>query len=99
MFSYNRGFNHHGITYKGQLDLHPGEVHLDFYPFGHGLHLNPGLLVYNGNGATANANVPGNSTFSLGGATYLSDPTNPSRERENSISSKPLRRRRLDSET
>jgi hypothetical protein len=77
MFSYNRGFNHDGITYNGQLDLRSGELHLDFYPFGHGFHLSPGLLVYNGNGATANANVPGNSTFSLGGTMYLSDPLNP----------------------
>src|SRR5437588_20112 len=38
---------------------------------------NPAWLVYNGNGATATANVPGGSTFTLGGATYTSDPTNP----------------------
>ena len=76
-FMYDRGFNHDGITYKGQLNLRSGELHLDWYPFGHGFHLSPGLLVYNGNGATANASVPGNSTFTLGSTTYLSDPTNP----------------------
>ena len=77
VFMYDRDFNHDGIAYKGQLNLRSGELHLDWYPFGHGFHLSPGLLVYNGNGATANANVPGNSTFTLGGTTYLSDPTNP----------------------
>lgn len=77
IFQYNRGFNHDGITYKGQLHLRSGEAHLDWYPFGHGFHLSPGLLFYNGNGATATANVPGGSTFTLGGTIYSSDPTNP----------------------
>lgn len=77
IFQYNRGFNYNGITYKGQLNLRSGEAHLDWYPLGHTFHLSPGLLVYNGNGATATANVPGGSTFTLGGTTYTSDPTNP----------------------
>ena len=77
IFQYNRGFNHDGITYKGQLNLRSGEAHLDWYPVGHTFHLSPGLLVYNGNGARATANVPGGSAFTLGGATYTSDPTNP----------------------
>lgn len=77
IFQYSRVFNHDGITYKGQLYLRSGEAHLDWYPLGHTFHLSPGLLVYNGNGATATANVPGGSTFTLGGATYTSDPTNP----------------------
>jgi len=77
IFQYSRGFNHDGITYKGQLNLRSGEAHLDWYPIGHTFHLSPGLLVYNGNGATATANVPGGSTFTLGGVTYTSDPTNP----------------------
>ena len=77
MFQYSRGFNHDGITYNGQLNLRSGEARLDWYPIGHTFHLSPGLLVYNGNGATATANVPGGSTFTLGGTTYSSDPTNP----------------------
>jgi hypothetical protein len=77
IFQYSRGFDHDGITYKGQLNLRSGEAHLDWYPLGHTFHLSPGLLVYNGNGATATANVPGGSTFTLGGTTYSSDPTNP----------------------
>ena len=77
IFQYSRGFGHDGITYKGQLNLRSGEAHLDWYPLGHTFHLSPGLLVYNGNGASATANVPGGSTFTLGGTTYTSDPTNP----------------------
>jgi hypothetical protein len=77
IFQYSRGFNHDGITYTGQLNLRSGEAHLDWYPLGHTFHLSPGLLVYNDNGATATANVPGGSSFTLGGTTYTSDPSNP----------------------
>lgn len=77
IFQYHRGFNHDGVSYKGQLNLRSGEAHLDWYPLGHTFHLSPGLLVYNGNGATAAANVPAGSTFTLGGTTYTSDLTNP----------------------
>ena len=77
IFQYSRGFSHDGVAYKGQLDLPSGEAHLDCYPLGYAFHLSPGLLIYNGNGASATASVPGGSTFTLGGLTYTSDPTNP----------------------
>lgn len=77
IFQYSRGFSHDGINYKGQLHLRSGEAHLDWYPLGYAFHVSPGLLLYNGNGATATANVPGGSTFTLGGVTYTSDPSNP----------------------
>lgn len=76
-FSYGRDFTHDGVTYKGQLDLRSGEAHLDWSPLGQWFHVSPGVLVYNGNKLSGNANVPGNSTFTLGGTTYLSDPSNP----------------------
>jgi hypothetical protein len=77
IFQYSRSFSHDGVAYKGQLDLRSGEAHLDCYPLGYAFHLSPGLLIYNGNGASATASVPGGSTFTLGGLTYTSDPTNP----------------------
>lgn len=77
IFQYRRGFNHDGITYKGQLNLRSAEAHLDWYPLGYAFHLSPGLLLYNGNGATATANVARGSTFTLGGVTYTSDPASP----------------------
>jgi hypothetical protein len=77
LLSYSRSFTHDGIDYKGQLNLRSGEAHLDWFPFRGGFHLTPGLLFYNGNGATANASVPGGDTFTLGGTTYSSDPANP----------------------
>jgi len=76
-FSYGRDFTHDGVTYHGQLDLRSGEAHLDWSPLGQWFHLSPGLLIYNGNQLSGKANVPGNSTFTLGGTTYLSDPVNP----------------------
>jgi hypothetical protein len=76
-FSYGRDFTHDGITYHGQLDLRSGEAHFDWSPLGQWFHVSPGLLIYNGNKLSGNANVPGNSTFTLGGTTYLSDPSNP----------------------
>lgn len=76
-FQYSRTFDQDGVSYKGQLNLKSAELHLDWYPFGHGFHISPGALIYNGNGITATAAVPGNSTFSLGGTDYLSDPSQP----------------------
>lgn len=76
-FSYGRDFTHDGVTYHGQLDLRSGEAHLDWSPLGQWFHVSPGLLIYNGNKLSGKANVPGNSTFTLGGTTYLSDPANP----------------------
>ena len=76
-FSYGRDFTHDGVTYHGQLDLRSGEAHLDWSPLGQWFHLSPGLLIYNGNKLSGKANVPGNTTFTLGGTTYLSDPADP----------------------
>lgn len=50
---------------------------LDWFPFHGAFHLSPGLLVYNGNQVKATAAVPGNQTFTLGGANYASDPSDP----------------------
>ena len=74
-FSYSHGLNKDGITYNGDLNLRSASFLLDWFPFGGGFHLSPGALAYNGNGATANANVPAGQTFTLGGTSYQSDPT------------------------
>lgn len=76
-FSYGRDFSHDGVSYHGQLDLRSAEAHLDWLPLGQWFHVSPGLLIYNGNKLGGNANVPGNTTFTLGGTTYLSDPADP----------------------
>ncbi|HLW82436.1 MAG TPA: hypothetical protein VKS20_10390 [Candidatus Acidoferrales bacterium] len=75
--NYSRGLTNDGIHYDGKLNFRSGELHLDWFPFGGGFHLSPGVLFYNGNKVTANASVPGGSTFTLNGTQYESDPTNP----------------------
>lgn len=75
--SYSRGFNKDGIAYDGQLSFKTFEAHYDIYPWAKSFHISPGVLVYAGDPITATASVPGNQSFSLGGMTYYSDPTNP----------------------
>ena len=75
-FRYNRGITNGGIHYDGHLHFQSGEAHIDWFPFG-GFHISPGLLFYNGNALTANASVPGGQTFTVGGTTYESDPSDP----------------------
>jgi hypothetical protein len=77
MFSYSRGFNKDGIAYDGQLSFKTVEAHYDIFPFAGAFHVSPGVLIYAATPITANAAVPGNQTFSLGGTSYLSDPSIP----------------------
>lgn len=74
-FGYSRGFSKDGISYAAQLSLRSVEAHYDWYPFAGRFHLSPGLMVYDGNKATATASVPGGQTFTLGGTEYLSQPS------------------------
>jgi hypothetical protein len=76
-FSYSRGYDNSGIHYAGDLRWMSGEAHFDYFPFRGGLHLSPGLLVYNANRVTATASAPGGSTLTLNGVGYMSDPANP----------------------
>jgi hypothetical protein len=75
-FRYSRAITNNGIQYDGHLHFQSAEAHLDWFPLG-GFHVSPGLLFYNGNALNATAAVPGGQTFSLGGTTYMSDPTAP----------------------
>jgi hypothetical protein len=75
-FSYSQDVTKDGIHYNGTLTLRSFEVLYDQYLIG-GFHVSPGVLVYNGNHVDANASVPGGSSFTLGGTTFLSDQSNP----------------------
>lgn len=77
MFRYSRGLIKDGVTYTGKLDFRSVEAHYDWFPFGGGFHLSPGLLVYNWNQVKANASVPAGRTFTLSSTTYSSDPADP----------------------
>jgi hypothetical protein len=76
-FNYNHTFNKDGVTYKGALELRSAQALFDIFPFGGALHLSPGVLLYNGNKINANALVPGGQSFTLNGASYLSDAASP----------------------
>jgi hypothetical protein len=76
-FNYDRGFNKDGISYDGQLRFRSVEAHYDWFPFAGSFHVSPGALVYNGNQIAASASVAASQTFTLNGATYVSDPADP----------------------
>ena len=76
LFNYSHTFDKDGVTYKGTLNLRSAQATFDFFPLG-GLHISPGVLLYNGNSLTANASVPGGQAFTLNNVNYLSDAADP----------------------
>jgi hypothetical protein len=66
-----------GIGYNAQLHLRSADALYDWFPFGGGFHLSGGALLYNGNAIKATASVPGGGSFTLGGVSYTSEPSNP----------------------
>jgi hypothetical protein len=65
-----------GATYGGNVSLKSGIACVDIFPFGHGLHISPGIQIFHSTiGATMN--VPGGNTFSMGDSSYTSDPNDP----------------------
>ncbi|HZE22454.1 MAG TPA: hypothetical protein VE054_00560 [Blattabacteriaceae bacterium] len=77
ILGYSRTFSKDGISYGGHLSFRTIEAHYDIYPWAGNFHVSPGVLAYMGNPITANAIVPGNQSFSLGGQTYYSDSSAP----------------------
>ena len=76
-FSYSHGFSNSGIQYNGTIRLRSAEALVDITPLGDWFHISPGVLIYNGNQITANANVPAGQNFDLGGTTFKSSPADP----------------------
>jgi hypothetical protein len=77
ILGYSRSFSKDGVNYGGHLSFRTVEAHYDIYPWAGNFHVSPGVLAYMGNPVTANAIVPANQSFSLGGQTYYSDPSAP----------------------
>lgn len=76
-FTYNfPHFGKDGATYTGSLNLRSFEAEFDYYLLW-GIHISPGGLLYNGNKISASANMPGGTTFTLGGTSYTSDAADP----------------------
>ncbi len=79
IFKYNRtGISTNGFNINAALNLASMGASADIYPFpNHGLRFSPGLLLYNGNAATAAFAVQGGQSFTLNDTTYYSSTTNP----------------------
>jgi hypothetical protein len=76
-FTLNHDFDDDGITLAAQLKLQSFSTYLDYFPFGGGFHVSPGLMIYNGNQVSAIASVPGGHEFDLGDENLISNPANP----------------------
>lgn len=76
-FGLSHDFDQDGITLAAKLKLRSVAAFLDWFPFGGGFHVSPGLMIYNGNEVDANATVTGNKSFSLGDDNLISNPANP----------------------
>jgi hypothetical protein len=77
ILGYSTSFTTNGIPAHAKLNLESAGTALDVYPFHNGFRISPGLLFYNGNHATANASVPGGTSFTLNDQTYYSANANP----------------------
>lgn len=72
VFKYSTTFTTDGITSDADLNLASAGVILDVYPFHTGFRLSPGVLFMNDNKATATADVPGGTSFTVNNTTYYS---------------------------
>lgn len=75
--SYSRGFDKDNIHYNADIAFRSIEAHYDFFPFSGGFHISPGFLAYLTSPLQADSSVPGGQSFTLGGASFVSDPVNP----------------------
>ena len=76
-FNYGHHFDEDGIGVDGTLNFRTVNASVDFFPFGGGFRISPGVVLYNGNHVTANASVPGGQSFTLNGVNYTSSMTDP----------------------
>ena len=76
-FTYSRSLDKDNLHYDAQLGFRTLEAHYDFFPWAGGFYLSPGLVAYLTSPITADASVPAGQRFTLGGASFVSDPANP----------------------
>lgn len=77
VFNFSHDFDEDDITLLATLKLRSVTASLDWFPFGGGFHVSPGLMIYNGNEVDATAQVPGGKKFDLGDESLVSNPANP----------------------
>lgn len=79
VLGYSRTFNKDGVPYGGHLNFKTFEAHYDIFPWDRSFHISPGVLVYVADPIKATLYVPGNQSFTLGGADFISDRSDPVR--------------------
>jgi len=65
------------LNINGSLKFQNAAAMVDFFPFRGRFRVSGGMTVYNYTNLNANVTVPGGSSFTLGNATYYSDPSKP----------------------
>jgi hypothetical protein len=81
VLGWSHTFTKDGIAYDGHLNFKTLEAHYDFFPWAGNFHVSPGLLAYTADPIKANAVVPGDKSFTVGGVTFYSDPAKPATAR------------------
>jgi hypothetical protein len=78
-YTYSREFEDadSDITYTGTLALQSVAAYLDWFPFGGGFHVSPGITIKNGNELRFDATVPAGETISVDDEDYLSTASRP----------------------
>jgi hypothetical protein len=62
-------FDNNGISYAAKLRLESAQLTFDWFFF-HGIHLSPGMLIYNGTKITGTASAPAGNTITLNHVGY-----------------------------
>ena len=75
-FSFGLNESIDSVNYGGSIALKSGIACVDIFPFGRGLHISPGVLIFKSN-ISASMNVPGGNSFSMGDSSYTSDANDP----------------------
>jgi len=76
-FTYDFNQTKDNLAYNAGLHLRSAEALYDWFPFAGRFHISGGALLYNANQIKAGVATRGGQSFTLGGTSYVSDPTNP----------------------
>ena len=72
-FTLNHDFDNDGITLAASLRMRSVSAYFDWFAFGGGFHISPGVMLYNGNQLSAIMSVPAGQDFELGDETLYSN--------------------------
>jgi hypothetical protein len=79
LLNYSQDFDEDGTTYAGAVTLKSVHAYLDWFPFGGGFHISPGMVLHNSNKATLTATIPPGDEVDIDDTTYQSSAGNPIR--------------------